>query len=77
MPKELSPGQKAAQTRKRKAAAAKAVKTTKAKGAARKAVQTRKANQLRDAATAALSAIDAGDLPLARERIETVLKLIL
>jgi hypothetical protein len=76
MAKRLTPGQKAARTKRRKAAAAKAVRTRTAKRAGRTAAQTRKRNAMIDAAKSGLQALDSGDAAKARESLEAILKLL-
>ncbi|MBI1900482.1 MAG: hypothetical protein HYS13_05120 [Planctomycetia bacterium] len=70
--RKMTAGQKAARTRKRKAAAARAVRTKRAKGAGRRAAATRKWNRIREAAQTAIAAIESGDASAARAQLEII-----
>ncbi len=72
--KKLTPGKKAAQTRKRRATAKKAVTTRKRRKAGSKAAATRRWNVIRSSAESALSAIEAGNLDDAKKHVASVIK---
>lgn len=68
----LTTGQKAARTRKRRAAAKKAVTTKKRRKAGKTAAQTRKWNRVHEAIAAAIAALDSGELAVVRAQLEVI-----
>lgn len=72
--KKLTPGKKAARTRKRKTSAKKAVTTRKRRAAGSKAATTRRWNAIRSSAESALAAIESGNLDNAKKHVASVIK---